>query len=271
LVDVRFTVVAASALALLFSFTTSASGSATPTRFWYTLKIVYIGSSNSDVLFGDGGKTTFQMKSAFVGTPDTAVLVRSKPGGSLTILGSTISGHVTRFESDTTQDYFVGTHAPCKEHVHETLKGSPLLEGTFGVSPGSRPGRTAFGISIAATLRTVMEEFAVAPCAGSIKGRPVELLNEPAVKRGERPEYLVKGRTQDNSGNSALAMTYMNPGKRRNPEERTVGKFGQRSFSVISHVVVQDGPRNMGSGVFSNHVDETWFFNFTRCPGTAPC
>jgi hypothetical protein len=187
----------------------------------------------------NGGKSKSEFNSAFTAEPDSAVLLRSRPDGP----------------------------------SRSTAARSPAA------SRGTRPitrrtgssARTHRARSIAVTARTRQEAFAVAPCAGSIRNRPVELLNTDAVQRGALPEYLVKERMEVNTAGSVVAMFNILPSRRKWPEERTVGKFGQRNFAVIAHVVASYGPKYVGGVINSQRVDERWFFTFTRCPVTAPC
>ncbi len=264
----KTTAVAATALALLVA--TSASAARTPTRLWYKLSIVYIGTQTGESI-SNGAKSNLELHSAFTGKSDTAVLVRKDARGRFTIRNSKFTGTLSRLDWDYKQDWFVGTVAPCKEHTHESIVQPAALEGVFGAEPMYRGGRTGFGASVSTTARTKVERFAVAPCAGSIRNRPVELLNQDAVNRGEPPQFLVKGSVDDDVETEPVAMLRIPSNNQKTPEGRTLGKFGQQSFSIISHLVVRYGPRYVGGVIDSYSVDESWFFSFTRCPGTAPC
>jgi hypothetical protein len=262
-------VVAVSLLALLLSATTSAA--ATPTKLWYQVTVVYLGTHTWNTIFKDGGKGSGTVKTAFTGKTDTAVLVRAVNGG-FRVYGSHLSGRITRFSSEYLQDWFVGTNAPCKEHTIVTLARSIHYVGTFGAEPAGR-GRTAFGVANGAIVPTNVEKPAIVPCAGSVSGRPIQLINEEQVKRGEQPQYMVQEYNQPSTTGGVILMYHISSRERKYPVVRTVGKFGQPDFAFLSHLVVHHpATYSAKSGtIYRYTVDEAWSFAFKRCPGTTPC
>ena len=155
-----------------------------------------------------------------------------------------------------------------EQHTKATaLAGPAVVDGVIGAEPGFRRGITGFGVSVITNARTRWRGSPSRRARGSIRNRPVELLNQDAVARGELPQFLVKGSVDPDRRPHPWSMLRIPSDKRKTPEERTVGKFGQQTFSILSHLKVSYGPKYLGGVIDSYKVDEAWFFSFTRCPG----
>jgi hypothetical protein len=266
-------------LALLvtaLSATVPGAAARSPTRLWYQVKIVYVGTATDTSILRDGTKQVMTYHSAFIGQSDGAVLVRVKPGGRFFVLGGRMGGKLSTFEQHLTRDNFPNSHAPCTDGFTAKLTGGSLvIDGAFAAEPGLRRDQTQIGVAaVAPAARLHWNWPAVAPCAGIPASHSGELLNPKEVNAGEKPLYKLRelDYNQAFGGSVTLMERVAREDQRQNTIVRLSSNFGKGSFTLLATPKVRIGPKRFSDGsIIHLKIDELWTFEFTRCPGTAPC
>ena len=271
---------------LLASADAALAATRSPTRLWYRLRITYTGLDRIEVTRHArgiaGNASTVLVDAAAELRPESAVLLRRRPGRTFSVLtGRELTGRLTRY------DHTLEESPPHCSPMREQQTGVQLgrIAGSFGFQPVGRD-RVELFVSGNATSPQL------AGRAATKITRPAWMCDLDALQRDglfQLPHPFWRGRLLSPPltlprvvGADAMTLASTSPSLRRlrTPLSSQDGeafairvpgaRFGARRFTRTARLIGLI-PIETAAESGERFAREVWTLKFTRCPRSRPC